>query len=134
MYFLFVYFIVSFFYMLCYVDLNVCDNWLKNVIGCDFIVLFCFWYRLYEVILFCVLRLFYVFYCFVFVFLCFVFMVNLFCFVLVILFLFCVGCLCYVLLYCVCDIILCECLCNIFVVYNVSLLYFVYIGFVFFLF
>lgn len=57
----------------------------------------------------------------------------LFCFVLVTLSLSRVGCLCYASLYCVRDIIPCECLCNIFVVYNVSLLHFAHTGFAFLL-
>lgn len=128
-----VYFIVSFFYMSRHVDLNVCDNRSKNATGRDFIVLLCSRHRSYEVTLFCVPRLFYVLYCFVFVLLCSVFTVNLFCFVLVTLSLSPVGCLCYASLYCVRDIIPCECLCNIFVVYNVSLLHFAHTGFAFLL-
>ena len=115
-----------------HVDLNVCNNRSKNATGRDFIVLLCSWHRSYEVTLFCVPRLFYVLYCFVFVLLCSVFTVNLFCFVLVTLSLSRVGCLCYASLYCVRDIIPCECLCNIFVVSNVSLLHFAHTGFAFF--
>lgn len=123
----------QFFYMSRHVDLNVCDNRSKNATGRDFIVLLCSWHRSYEVTLFCVPRLFYVLYCFVFVLLCSVFTVNLFCFVLVTLSLSRVGCLCYASLYCVRDIIPCECLCNIFVVSNVSLLHFAHTGFAFLL-